>query len=49
MHTATANKRSYHAFVALVYRGDIKAKQVRAQAPGDQPQHTGHKAPLEEE
>ena len=30
--------------MALVYCGDIKATQVRAQAPGDQPQPTGHEA-----
>ena len=27
-----------------MYCGDIKATQVRAQAPGDQPQPTGHEA-----
>ena len=40
----TTKKRCYPDFVAPAYRGDTKATQVRAQAPGDQPQHTGHKA-----
>ena len=33
----------------LVARYLERLNEVRAQAPGDQPQHTGHKAPLEEE
>ena len=40
----TANKRSSNEFVALAYCDDLRATQVRAQAPGDQPQPTGHKA-----
>ena len=41
----TTDKRSQPDFVwRLMYCGDIKATQVRAQAPGDQPQPTGHEA-----
>ena len=40
----TTDNRSCPDLVALVYCGDIKATQVRAQAPGDQPQSTGHEA-----
>ena len=40
----TTSKRSDPDFVALAYCGDIEATQVRAQAPGDQPQPTGHEA-----